>query len=72
MKIYLMRHGTPLPKVNDQERPLSDQGRDDVERMADFLQKGGVQVEGIFHSGKTRARQTAEIMTSRLNPGVEP
>lgn len=72
MKIYLMQHGKPLPKEKDPERPLSDQGRDDVERMADFLQKGGVKVEGIFHSGKTRARQTAEIMASRLNPGVEP
>ncbi len=72
MKIYLMQHGKPVPKEKDPERPLSDQGREDVERMADFLQKGGVKVEGIFHSGKTRARQTAEIMASRLNPGVEP
>jgi phosphohistidine phosphatase len=72
MKIYLMQHGKPLPKEKDPERPLSDQGRDEVERMADFLQKGGVKVERVFHSGKTRARQTAEIMASRLNPGVEP
>ncbi len=36
-----------------------------------ILQKYGIKVEEVFHSGKTRARQTAEIMRSRLNPEVE-
>ena len=72
MRIYLMQHGKPVSKEEDSERPLSDEGRNDVERMADFLQRSGVRIEGILHSGKTRARQTAEIMVSRLNPGLEP
>jgi phosphohistidine phosphatase len=29
-------------------------------------------VDDIFHSGKTRARETAEIMISKLIPGKEP
>jgi phosphohistidine phosphatase len=72
MKIYLMQHGKPLSKEGDPDRPLSDQGKKDVEKIAGFLQKYGLGVENIFHSGKTRARQTAEIMGSRLTPRVKP
>ena len=70
MKLYLMQHGRPVAKEEDPDRPLSDQGKKDVEKMADFLNKHGVRVEEAIHSGKTRARQTAEIMISRLNPGL--
>ena len=72
MRIYLMRHGIPVSKEEDPERPLSDQGRGDVERIAGFLEKGGVRIDEFLHSGKARARQTAEIMASRLNPGITP
>lgn len=72
MKIYLMQHGKPLSKEEDPDRPLSDQGKQDVEKIASFLQKYGLGVENIFHSGKTRARQTAEIMSSRLTHRVKP
>ncbi len=70
MKLYLMQHGRPVAKEEDPDRPLSDQGKKDVEKMADFLNQLGVRIEEAFHSGKTRARQTAEIMISRLNPGL--
>jgi len=72
MKIYLMQHGKPVPKEENPERPLSVEGKGDVERLATFLQRGGIGVDEIFHSGKIRARETAEIMMSRLNPGVRP
>ena len=72
MNIYLVQHGNPVPKEKDPDRPLSDKGKEDVEKAADFLKKAGIEVNEIFHSGKTRARQTAEIMISRLNPGKEP
>ena len=39
--------------------------------MADFLKIAWVQVETVFHSVKTRARQTAEIISSKINPGKE-
>ncbi len=71
MNIYLMQHGRPVPKEENPDRPLSDQGRADVERMAAFLRKAGVSVQAIFHSGKTRARETAEIMASKLQPNRE-
>lgn len=72
MRIYLMQHGKPVSKEEDPDRPLSDQGKKDVERIASFLQKCRLNIDNIFHSGKTRARQTAEIMSSRLIPRVKP
>ncbi|TET84716.1 MAG: phosphohistidine phosphatase SixA [Desulfobacteraceae bacterium] len=71
MNIYLMQHGKPVPKEKNPDKPLSDRGRDDVMKMAGFLKKAGIQVETVFHSGKTRARQTAEIISSKINPGKE-
>jgi phosphohistidine phosphatase len=70
MKLYLMQHGRPVAKEENPDRPLSDQGEKDVEKVAAFLNKHGVRVEEVFHSGKTRATQTAEIMISKLNPGL--
>ncbi len=71
MNIYLMQHGKPVPKEKNPDKPLSDRGRHDVRKMAGFLKKAGIQVETVFHSGKTRARQTAEIISSEINPGKE-
>ena len=70
MRLYLMRHGKPLSKETKPERPLSDQGRRDVGKIADFLRRVGVNVREIFHSGKTRARETAEIVAAALGPHV--
>lgn len=72
MNIYLVQHGNPVPKEKDPDRPLSDKGKEDVEKVADFLKKAGIAVKEVFHSGKTRARQTAGIMNARLNPGSKP
>jgi len=72
MRIYLMQHGKPVSKEEDPDKPLSEQGRDDIERVAQFLKRCDVTIDEIFHSGKTRARQTAEIMMSKLNPGETP
>jgi phosphohistidine phosphatase len=53
------------------ERPLSDQGKNDVEKIAKFLHRAGIKIDQALHSGKSRARQTAAIMASRLNPKLE-
>ena len=39
-----------------------------MEHIAALLRQGRVQVAGIQHSGKDRARQTAEIFATALNP----
>jgi phosphohistidine phosphatase len=66
MLLFLVQHGEAVPKDVDPERPLSLQGENDVKRLAIFLKKSGVRVARLFHSGKTRARQTAEILAKEL------
>ena len=66
--LYLVQHGKPMPKEKDPDRPLSEEGRGDVNKMASFLKNAQVSVTDIFHSGKTRASQTAEIFFRILEP----
>ncbi len=71
MKLYLVQHGEALPKEINSDRPLSDLGRQDLEQFARFLAGRGVRVSQVWHSGKTRARQTAELLAAALAPGVK-
>ncbi len=71
MKLYLVQHGEACAKDVDPERPLTEQGKADVERLAAFLKRAGVQVERVIHSGKLRARQTADVLANTVAPGVE-
>lgn len=66
MKIYLMQHGEALEKDQDPDRPLSADGIAAVKRVAAFLAKSGVHIPQIWHSGKTRAAQTAAILFETL------
>jgi phosphohistidine phosphatase len=45
---------------------LTEQGREDVRRLADFLDEAGIQVGQVLHSGKTRAERTAAILGEAL------
>lgn len=67
MKVYLVQHGEPVSKDVDPDRPLSDKGRQDVEKVGTFLKGANVKVAGILQSGKTRAAQTAEILNGKLS-----
>lgn len=68
MALYLVQHGLSLPKDKDPEQGLSQKGKQDTERMADVAAGYGIKVSRIIHSVKKRARQTAEIFASKLNP----
>lgn len=68
MALYLVQHGKSLPKEIDPEQGLSEEGASDVERIAGVAASYGVMVASIEHSGKKRARQTAQILASALNP----
>lgn len=68
MKLYLVQHGQALPKAEHPDQPLTDQGRQEVETVAAVLARGEPRLFRIFHSGKTRARQTAEILADHLTP----
>ncbi|NIR59221.1 MAG: phosphohistidine phosphatase SixA [Gammaproteobacteria bacterium] len=73
MPLYVVQHGDAVPKDVDPDRPLSEQGRTDVARIAAFLATAGVSLQRVVHSGKARARQTAERLAQTLAPagGVE-
>jgi len=60
-----------VPKEKNPDKPLSDQGREEVERVAAFMKKAGVAVHTVLHSRKTRARETAQIMAIKLQPHKE-
>ena len=62
MKLYLAQHGEACPKEVDPERPLTDQGREDIERLTAFLGRAGIQVTRVIDSGKLRAAQTADLL----------
>jgi len=72
MRIYLTQHGLAVPKDVDPDRPLSEQGREDARRLAEFLDKAGIQVGQVLHSCKTRAEQTAAILGEALLPEGQP
>jgi phosphohistidine phosphatase len=73
MALYLVQHGKSLPREVDPEQGLSGEGFSDVERIAGVAKGYSVRVLSIKHSGKKRARQTAEIFAAALEPqnGVE-
>ena len=66
MKLYLVQHGLAVDKTIDPDRPLSDKGQQQVQAMAAWLQRSSINIDQIYHSGKTRAQQTAELYASKL------
>lgn len=67
MVLYLCQHGDALAKDVDPDRPLSELGTTDMCNMANAL-SGSITTAAILHSGKLRARQTAELLHERLAP----
>ena len=71
MRIYVIRHsnavdpGTPGYE-EDSQRPLTEKGRDKMNRIASALNKMNVQPDLIISSPYVRARQTAEILAKEL------
>ncbi len=45
MRLYLVQHGEAVTKAVDPDRPLSEQGRADVERLAIWMGAQGVEVD---------------------------
>lgn len=66
--LYLVQHGEAKAKSEDLRRPLTDAGRKAVEQVAAWTARRGIGVRQIFHSGKLRAQQTADIFAEQLQP----
>jgi len=68
MPLYLVQHAKALTRDEDPRRSLSEEGVADVTRIAAVAAGYDVSVRRICHSGKRRARQTAEILARHLEP----
>jgi phosphohistidine phosphatase len=72
MEVYLIRHGIAAERgtyVNDDERPLTEEGEKKTRQVAKRLRTLGLKLDPILTSPLVRARQTAEIL---LNVGFGP
>lgn len=80
MRLYLVQHGEAKPESEDPARPLTEKGWRDAERVArGVAERTDARPRRIVHSGRLRARQTAEAWarwfpeaTVEERPGLGP
>jgi phosphohistidine phosphatase len=68
MYLYLAQHAEAKPAETDPTRGLTAKGAVDVRKAAAHLQKLNLDIKRIYHSGKTRAHETASILAVQLSP----
>lgn len=66
--VVLVHHAEAVGPSIDPQRPLTAAGRLHAERLAREAASRGVKPAAIWHSGKLRARQTAEPFWRLCNP----
>ncbi len=71
MFVYLVHHGHATHPGDDPQRPLSHHGRDQADTVSSQAAAHGVRPDVIWHSGKLRARQTADAYRRSCNPLAE-
>jgi phosphohistidine phosphatase len=71
MFVYLVHHGDAVGPDVDPLRPLSPQGRAEVDRIAAQAAGLGAKPAVVWHSGKLRAKQTAEAFWRACNALAE-
>jgi phosphohistidine phosphatase len=71
MRVHLVHHAEALSPAADPQRPLSSQGLEQANWLAKAAFDAGISPAVIWHSGKLRARQTAEAFLRYCNPFAE-
>ncbi len=71
MFLYLAQHGEAKREQDDPARGLTDKGLLDVGKVAGHLAEVVDMPLRIYHSGKTRAMQTASLFYYSLKPTEE-
>jgi phosphohistidine phosphatase len=66
MKLYLIQHGEAKSEREDPERSLTARGEEEVMSISRAATNLPIKPSKIFHSGKQRAKQTAEIIAGAL------
>jgi len=72
MKLYLVQHGEAKSESEDPQRSLTEKGKEEVQNVAKMAKKLDLCPSKIYHSGKLRAKQTAEIFADSLKRPAEP
>lgn len=69
MKLYLIQHAKAASKEADPERPLTKEGLRDIRKIAEFIKPLNLSIDYLWHSGKKRSVQTADVLTEvvRIN-----
>jgi phosphohistidine phosphatase len=71
ISVLLVHHGDAVGPEIDPQRPLSEDGQAHVLRIAAEAAARGVKPAVVWHSGKLRAKQTAEAFWRACNPLAE-
>jgi phosphohistidine phosphatase len=70
MFLILVHHADAVNGVVDATRPLSELGRKQATAVSSRVATHGVKPAAVWHSGKLRARDTAEIYWRVVNPAA--
>jgi phosphohistidine phosphatase len=72
MRLYLIQHAEAKSAEIDPSRGLTVRGLQDAQKVAQYLGKMGITVSHLYHSDKTRARETAFALAEgmRVSRGV--
>ncbi len=81
MKLYLIQHGEAKSEEEDPERSLTTKGEKEILAVSKVAEGLRIRPSKIYHSGKLRAKQTAETIAAVLKipdslvrsaPGLNP
>jgi phosphohistidine phosphatase len=78
MRLYLVQHADALQASVDPEKPLSPGGRKTARSLAEACARYPLEAAEVIHSGKARARETAEAigeactLSIRAAAGLDP
>jgi phosphohistidine phosphatase len=72
MKLYCVRHGhAELALDATGERPLTDEGIEEVNKVTNYMAHLGLHVSHVLHSKALRAVQTAKILVEKIAVDTE-
>ncbi len=70
MHVYLMQHGEALSEENAPGRPLSLTGIEQIKAVSLVAYRAQIRIPVIYHSGKLRARRSAELLSEEVGGDV--
>jgi len=66
MKLYLVQHAKAASEEQDPQRPLTEEGRRELQKVIKFIKPLKLSVDYLWHSEKKRAIQTAELLAEAI------